>query len=57
VEFRAPEKLTRSFERIVLHAFVDELAHVGELVCLLSQLDSTPPFVDWLDFGLPQPES
>ena len=42
--------MTRSFERIVLHAFVDELAHVGELVCLFWQMDVEPPFIDWIDF-------
>ena len=42
--------MTRSFERIVLHAFVDELAHVGELVGLFWQMDVEPPFIDWIDF-------
>ena len=50
VDFRAQDRLMRSFERIVMHAFVDELAHVGELVCLLWQLDVEPPFIDWLDY-------
>lgn len=49
VVFQAREKETRGFERIVMHAFVDQLAHVGELVCLLWQMDVEPPFIDWLD--------
>jgi uncharacterized damage-inducible protein DinB len=50
VDFRARDTITRSFERIVLHAFVDEVAHVGELVCLLWQVGIEPPFIDWLDY-------
>jgi uncharacterized damage-inducible protein DinB len=52
VTFRAPEELTRTFETLVMHAWVDELAHVGELTCLLWQIDVKPPFLDWLDFGI-----
>lgn len=50
VEFRWPEEVSRTFEKIAMHAFVDELAHVGELVCLLWQIDVKPPFQDWIDF-------
>ncbi len=50
VTFEAGTKLTRTFERILFHAFTDEVAHVGEFVCLLWQMKLEPPFVDWLDF-------
>ncbi|MGA7922831.1 MAG: DinB family protein [Thermoplasmata archaeon] len=50
VEFQLPnETMRRTRETIAMHAFVDELAHVGEFVCLLWQLDVKPPFLDWLD--------
>jgi len=51
VEFWWPEETVhRSFEKIALHAFVDELAHVGELICLSWQLDVKPPYLDWIDY-------
>ncbi len=51
VEFHMPhETMHRTREKIVMHAFVDELAHLGEFVCLLWQLDVEPPFIDWLDY-------
>jgi len=50
VEFRWPEAVSRPFEQIVTHAWVDELAHVGELICLLWQLDVRPPYLDWIDY-------
>ncbi len=53
VTFQAGEPVTRSVERILEHAAVDQVAHLGEFVCLLWQLDVRPPFVDWLDFPLP----
>jgi len=40
----------RKISKILMHAWVDELAHVGELICLLWQLDVKPPYIDWLDF-------
>jgi uncharacterized damage-inducible protein DinB len=40
----------RTVEKIAMHAFVDELAHVGELICLLWQLGVKPPYIDWLDY-------
>ncbi|HTT72808.1 MAG TPA: DinB family protein [Thermoplasmata archaeon] len=52
VEFLADLPLTRTVERIWQHAFFDELAHVGELIALLWQLDVRPPYVEWLDFRL-----
>lgn len=52
VRFQAPTEITRDFQRIVMHAFVDELAHVGELVCLLWQMDQEPPYADFLDYKL-----
>jgi uncharacterized damage-inducible protein DinB len=42
----------RKKEKVLMHAFVDEIAHVGEFVCLLWQLDVKPPFIDWLDYQL-----
>jgi len=50
VTFRWPQETARSFEKIVVHAFVDELAHVGELICLFWQLGVKPPYLDWIDF-------
>jgi uncharacterized damage-inducible protein DinB len=40
----------RTVEKVLMHAFVDELAHVGELVCLLWQRGVEAPFIDWLDY-------
>jgi uncharacterized damage-inducible protein DinB len=40
----------RTVERIVLHAWVDEVAHLGELVGLLWQVGREPPYLDWLDY-------
>ena len=50
VGFQAGTKLTRRVDRILTHACVDEIAHVGELVCLLGQMNVEPPFIDWLDY-------
>jgi len=53
VAFRERSGITRREKEIVLmHAFADEIAHVGEFVCLLWQLDVKPPFIDWLDYQL-----
>jgi len=41
----------RRLEKILTHAAVDELAHVGEWICLLWQIDVKPPYIDWLDYG------
>lgn len=50
VEFRESSGSTRRrMDRILTHAFVDEVAHVGELVCLLWQMNVKPPYLDWLD--------
>ncbi|MFQ5553234.1 MAG: DinB family protein [Thermoplasmata archaeon] len=38
-----------SMEHILLHTFVDEVAHLGELDCLLWQLDVDPDWLSWLD--------
>ena len=37
-------------EDIFIHAFIDEVAHLGEFVCLIWQIDVKPPFVNWIDF-------
>jgi uncharacterized damage-inducible protein DinB len=50
VEFFWPQPARRKFEKIVMHAWIDELAHVGELVCLLWQLDVKPPILEWIDY-------
>ena len=39
----------RKVSKILGHAANDELAHMGELVCLLWQMDEAP-FIDWLDY-------
>jgi uncharacterized damage-inducible protein DinB len=53
VEFRESTGLTRRIRQtILLHAFVDELAHVGELVCLAWQEKLQPPFIDWIDYRI-----
>ena len=55
-----PEELRREIafgkekatvEDIFIHAFIDEVAHLGEFVCLMWQIDVKPPFVDWIDFS------
>ena len=51
VSFEEPAGQTRRrLGKIIGHAAVDELAHVGELICLLWQLDVKPPYLDWLDY-------
>jgi uncharacterized damage-inducible protein DinB len=51
VEFAESDRTSRyPLERIVTHALVDEVAHLGELICLLWQLDVKPPYIDWLDY-------
>ena len=51
ISLRLPDAVfRRKVSKILEHAAVDELAHVGEWVCLLWQLDVKPPFIDWLDY-------
>lgn len=38
-----------TLEHILLHTFVDEVAHLGELDCLMWQLDVDPEWLSWLD--------
>lgn len=45
--------IRRKVAKVLTHAAVDELAHVGEWICLLWQLDVKPPYIDWLDFRVP----
>ena len=53
IAFRESSGITaRTTSRILMHAFVDEVAHVGELICLLWQEDAKPPYIDWLDFQI-----
>ncbi|MFQ5986828.1 MAG: DinB family protein, partial [Thermoplasmata archaeon] len=42
-------KRKASMENILMHTFVDELAHLGELDCLMWQLDVDPDWLSWLD--------
>jgi uncharacterized damage-inducible protein DinB len=42
-------KVKGSIENIFVHVFVDELAHLGELVCLMWQSDVKPPWTNWLE--------
>ena len=42
-------RVKSSIENILMHVFVDELAHLGELVCLMWQLDVKPPWTDWIE--------
>lgn len=35
---------TTSVEHVLIHTFLDEMAHIGELVCLFWQIDVEPPF-------------
>ncbi|HTT14722.1 MAG TPA: DinB family protein [Thermoplasmata archaeon] len=51
VEFAESTGTTRRpMQKILLHAAVDELAHLGELIGLLWQDDVKPPYLDWLDY-------
>ena len=54
VEFEWPgETARRTREKIATHAFIDELAHIGELICLLWQIQVKPPYIDWIDYHVP----
>jgi uncharacterized damage-inducible protein DinB len=51
VEFTWPgETVHRKVETILLHTFVDEVAHLGELIALLWQEKVKPPYLDFIDF-------
>jgi uncharacterized damage-inducible protein DinB len=52
VRFLARDPLERTPERIAMHAFIDEVAHLGELICLFWQQGVEPPYIDWLDYRL-----
>jgi uncharacterized damage-inducible protein DinB len=41
---------SRKISKILTHAAVDEIAHIGEWICLLWQIGVRPPYIDWLDF-------
>ena len=36
-------------ENILIHTFIDEVAHLGEFVCLMWQIDRKPPFINWIE--------
>lgn len=42
-------KVKSTIENVLIHAFIDELAHLGELVCLTWQLDVKPPWENWME--------
>jgi len=42
-------KVKSSTENILVHSFIDELAHLGELVCLMWQSDVKPPWTNWME--------
>ena len=44
----APGKARSTVEEVLLHAFIDEVAHLGELICLMWQIDVSPPHVNWI---------
>jgi uncharacterized damage-inducible protein DinB len=51
VSLRLPDAvIRRKISKILEHTVVDELAHVGEWICLLWQIDVKPPYIDWLDY-------
>jgi uncharacterized damage-inducible protein DinB len=42
-------KAQSSMENVLVHVFIDELAHLGELICLMWQMDVSPPHVSWIE--------
>ncbi len=38
-----------TIESILVHAFIDEVAHLGELICLMWQLNVKPPYLSYID--------
>lgn len=54
ISLRLPDGVfRRRISKILEHTAVDELAHIGEWICLLWQLDVKPPYIDWLDYRRP----
>ena len=41
-----------SIENILIHTFIDEIAHIGELICLMWQMDVKPPYENWIGLHL-----
>jgi uncharacterized damage-inducible protein DinB len=41
-------KVESSVENILIHTFIDEVAHIGEFICLLWQIDIEPPHENWI---------
>ena len=48
LEGTGEQRKTR-LEHILFHVFVDEVAHLGELDCLMWQRDVDPEWLSWLD--------
>lgn len=43
-----PGKARSTVQQVLVHAFVDEVAHLGELICLMWQIDVKPDHVNWI---------
>jgi uncharacterized damage-inducible protein DinB len=43
-------KVKSSIENILIHTFIDELAHLGELICLMWQSNIKPPWTNWIEW-------
>lgn len=48
-EWGQGKKVKSTVENVLIHTFIDELAHIGELICLMWQLDTRPPHVNWIE--------
>ncbi len=44
----SPGKARSSVQEVLVQAFIDEIAHLGELIWLMWQMDVTPPHVNWI---------
>ena len=55
-----PEELSREIsysegkekatvEKLLIQAFIDEVVHLGEFVCLMWQMDKKPPYINWIE--------
>jgi uncharacterized damage-inducible protein DinB len=42
-------KVKSAVENILIHTFIDELAHIGELICHMWQMNTKPPHVNWIE--------
>ena len=55
-----PEELSREIsysegkekstvKNLLIQAFIDEVVHLGEFVCLMWQMDKKPPYINWIE--------